>query len=182
MQMLHIIGDSELGGSVIVPQLAEMTKQLGWQVDVLTTNELHGLYRLYRFLRSAGYDIVHTHGSQTNWVSLAARLAGTRAILHTTHGFAFHEGAHPLVLWFYTLSDRLVARWSDRIIMMSDFHRRWALRLGIGDQRKMTSIPNGISKRRFWAEPACYVYYMVGAGGDDCYIVAITIQEPDDTP
>jgi hypothetical protein len=34
--------------------------------------------------------------------------------------------------------------------------------------------------RRFWAEPACYVYYMVGAGGDDCYIVAITVEEPDD--
>jgi hypothetical protein len=36
--------------------------------------------------------------------------------------------------------------------------------------------------RRFWAEPACYVYYMVGAGGDDCYIVAITVEEPDDIP
>ena len=32
--------------------------------------------------------------------------------------------------------------------------------------------------RRFWAEPACYVYYMVGAGGDDCYIVAITVEDP----
>lgn len=34
--------------------------------------------------------------------------------------------------------------------------------------------------RRFWAEPACYVYYMVGATGQDCYIVAITVEEPDD--
>jgi hypothetical protein len=34
--------------------------------------------------------------------------------------------------------------------------------------------------RRFWAEPACYVYYMVGAEGRDCYIVAITVEEPDD--
>jgi hypothetical protein len=36
--------------------------------------------------------------------------------------------------------------------------------------------------RRFWAEPACYVYYMVGAGGDDCYIVAIEVEEPADVP
>jgi hypothetical protein len=34
--------------------------------------------------------------------------------------------------------------------------------------------------RRFWAEPGCYVYYMVGAGGEDCYIVAILVAEPDD--
>jgi len=177
MKLLHIVGDSEFGGgSVIVLQLARMAKQLGWQVDVLTTNrefadilragdigvvehdipflDPRGFFRLYRLLRSAGYDIVHTHSSQAAWVGgLAARLAGTPAILHTAHGFALDEGSHPLLLWFYTLHERLAARWSDRIVMMSDFHRRWALRLGIGDQRKITSIPNGISKRRFWAEP-----------------------------
>jgi hypothetical protein len=27
--------------------------------------------------------------------------------------------------------------------------------------------------RSFWVEPATIVYYMVAAGGDDCYIVAI---------
>jgi hypothetical protein len=36
--------------------------------------------------------------------------------------------------------------------------------------------------RRFWVEPACYVYYMVGAEGQDCYVVAITVEEPDDVP
>jgi hypothetical protein len=36
--------------------------------------------------------------------------------------------------------------------------------------------------RRFWAEPACHVYYMVAADGRDCYIVAILVEEPDDPP
>src|SRR5437899_1210038 len=176
MKLLHIVGDSEFGGgSVIVLQLARMAKQLGWQVDVLTINkefadilragdigvvehdirflDLRGFLRLHRLLRSARYDIVHTHSSQA-WVGgLAARLAGTPAILHTAHAFALDEGSHPLLLWFDTLHERLAARWSDRIVMMGDFHRRWALRLGIGDQCKITSIPNGICKRRFWAEP-----------------------------
>jgi len=177
MKLLHIVGGSEFGGgSVIVLQLARMAKQLGWQVDVLTINrefadilragdigvvehdipflDPRGFFRLYRFLRSAGYDLVHTHGSQAAWMGgFAARLAGTPAILHTEHGFALDEGSHPLLLWFYTLPERVAALWCDRIVMMSDFHRRWALRLGIADHRKMTSIPNGISKRRFWAEP-----------------------------
>jgi hypothetical protein len=34
--------------------------------------------------------------------------------------------------------------------------------------------------RRFWAEPGCHVYYMVSAAGQDCYIVAIFHDEPDD--
>jgi hypothetical protein len=36
--------------------------------------------------------------------------------------------------------------------------------------------------RRFSAEPGCRVYYMVGAAGQDCYIVAILLDEPDDPP
>jgi hypothetical protein len=27
--------------------------------------------------------------------------------------------------------------------------------------------------RSFWADPTCHVYYMVAAGGDDCYIMAV---------
>ena len=36
--------------------------------------------------------------------------------------------------------------------------------------------------RRFSAEPGCRVYYMVAAEGQDCYIVAIEVDEPDDPP
>jgi hypothetical protein len=38
MKLLYIVGDAEFGGSVTVTQLAQMAKQSGWQVDVLTTN------------------------------------------------------------------------------------------------------------------------------------------------
>jgi glycosyltransferase involved in cell wall biosynthesis len=103
-------------------------------------------------LRSTGYDIVHTHGLEANRVGLAARLAGTRAILQTAHGLAFQESSHWLPLWFYTLSEKLAARWHDRIFTISDFQRRWALRLGIGNQHKVISIPNGIPKRHAWTD------------------------------
>jgi hypothetical protein len=31
--------------------------------------------------------------------------------------------------------------------------------------------------RSFWVEPDCCIYYMVAAGGSDCYIVAIVEPE-----
>lgn len=34
--------------------------------------------------------------------------------------------------------------------------------------------------RSFWIEPAYCVYYMVAAGGSDCYIVAIVEAETDE--
>ncbi len=34
--------------------------------------------------------------------------------------------------------------------------------------------------RSFWVEDFCHVYYMVAAGGDDCYIMAVEAIDPEE--
>ena len=34
--------------------------------------------------------------------------------------------------------------------------------------------------RSFWAGGVCHVYYMVAAGGDDCYITVVEEAEPEE--
>lgn len=162
---------------MIIADLAGLARDLGWQVDVLTTDpgltrvlreagvgvapldviwreihplrDLRGLWRLCRFLKEQRYSIVHTHTSKGGFVGrLAAWIAGVPVIVHTAHGFAFHEQSHPLVLRFYTFLERLAAGWCHRIITVSEFHQRWGLALKIADENKMVAIPNGIAPER----------------------------------
>jgi len=173
-RILHILGDSEFGGgSYLVIRYAEAARERGWHVDVLTTNarfqkhlDEHGIgvvdldviwrpirpwkdywggRRLARFLAASEYDVVHTHTSKAGIVGRwAAHKAGIQGIMHTVHGFAFHEASPRMTIQAFAFLERLAAGWCHRIVTVADFHRDWALQLGIGDPNKVVAIPNGI--------------------------------------
>jgi glycosyltransferase involved in cell wall biosynthesis len=175
VRVLHIVGDSRFGGAAgIIFGVSHVAQAEGWQVDVLSTDpvfqqaarqhglgvvdldairreirpvwDLRGLVRLTSFLRRQPYQIVHTHTSKAGFVGrLAARLAGVPVIVHTVHGFAFHEESPVHVRSFYSILERLASRWCDRIVSVSEFHRTWAIDLGICNSRQIVAIPNGIA-------------------------------------
>ncbi len=107
--------------------------------------DLVGLVRLVSHLRNARYDLVHTHTSKAGMIGrLAGRLAGTPAIVHTVHGFAFHEQSRRSVVFLIAALESVASRWCDRVVTVSRYHREWALRLHISRADKIVAIPNGI--------------------------------------
>ncbi|NQT00134.1 MAG: glycosyltransferase family 4 protein [Candidatus Omnitrophica bacterium] len=116
-------------------------------------HDLRALIELVSLIRRQHYDIVHTHNSKAGFLGrLAAKMAGTRIIVHTIHGFAFHEyerpGRRELFIWL----ERFAARFTDRLITISRALKDWGLKLKIGRPEKYITIYSGIEIEKFQAK------------------------------
>lgn len=163
---------------MVIHHVSQMATSLGWNVSVLATDplaqdfyvrndiaivhvdgihrsinpalDIAGLIKVYRHLRASRYDVVHTHTSKGGMIGrLAANLARVPVIVHTVHGFPFHEESSRLQLTAYAMMERSAATCCHAIVTVSSYHREWAIRLGIAAPSKIIAIQNGISEFRW---------------------------------
>jgi glycosyltransferase involved in cell wall biosynthesis len=174
-RILHVVGDSAFGGgSRIILRLAHAATESGYDVAILATDpifaaeicrqgislvdldciwrsirpwrDIRGLAQLTRYFKENRPAIVHTHTSKAGFVGrVAASHAAVPVILHTAHGFAFHQTSPRWQRIVYATAERYAARHCHRIVTVSHFHRRWAIQFGLAPYGKLLAIPNGIA-------------------------------------
>lgn len=103
--------------------------------DVRAARALRALFRARR------PDIVHTHSSKAG---LVGRWAAHRelfpVVVHTVHGWSFHEHMPAWLSATYVRLERRAARWCDRIVTVSDLDREKGLAAGIGRPEQYVTI------------------------------------------
>src|SRR5881409_1397364 len=76
--------------------------------------------RLWRLFRRERPEIVHTHTSKAGILGRwAAKLAGVPLIFHTAHGFGFNDFQRTSVQKFYICVERLTARITTKLFLVS---------------------------------------------------------------
>jgi len=112
--------------------------------------DLLALFGLSSFLRKKPYHIVHTHNSKAGFIGrLAAKLAGIPIIVHTVHGFSFHD-QEPLWRQILLLNlERLASHWCDKMIFISQPLINWALRERVVGEHKIVKVYSGIELDHF---------------------------------
>jgi len=111
--------------------------------------DLLSLLNLIKLIKTEKYDIVDTNSSKGGVIGrLAAKICNVPLIIHTVHGFSFHEYSNALSKLVYSMIEKLAARWCDYILTVNDFHREWAIKLKNASAKKIISIPNGLFEGR----------------------------------
>lgn len=108
------------------------------------------LFETTVYLRRSQADIVHTHCSVPGFVGrLAAWLAGVPVIIHTVHGFHFHERTSWPARWPYLTAERWCGLVTDTLLTQNRSDLEQAERFGIGPRGHRHQIGNGIDLAQF---------------------------------
>ena len=105
---------------------------------------------MYNLLKSNKYDIIHTHSTTAGICGrIAAKMAGVPIIIHTVHGFAFHEFMKPLKKKFLIFLEKTAAKLCDHMITVSNLNLEEIITKKISTRNKLTNIYSGINLDKF---------------------------------
>lgn len=94
--------------------------------------------------------IVHSHGSTAGACArLAARQAGVPYVVHTVHGFHFHEFMSALGRRVFIHAERFLARYTDVLLFQNQEDLDEAARHGIRASRANLKVGNGIHWQQY---------------------------------
>ena len=126
-------------------------RNIQWAVVPALRREIHplrdlcALKALRRQVREERPKIVHTHSSKAGFLGrLAARLEHVPHIVHTPHGHVFGGYFSPAATRVFIGLERLAARWTDRIVTLTDAEAAQHLALGIGRPGQFITIASGV--------------------------------------
>ncbi|MFH1539234.1 MAG: glycosyltransferase family 4 protein [bacterium] len=131
----------ELGCPVTV--VPEFLRPINPLKDYSTVSKLAGI------LKREPADIVHTHTPKGGLARIAARRAGARFVVHTVHGFGFHDFSSPLKKNIFIAGERFLGRFTDALICVSEESYRRAVENRFVPREKAVCIPNGVDLSSF---------------------------------
>jgi len=119
--------------------------------EISPVRDAAALARLTRLLRRERPDIVHTHSSKAGILGRwAATLAGVPLIVHSIHGFGFHEGQSRLLRESLVALERLTGRFATTaFVAVSRANIETGLDLELFPEERVCLIRSGIRLERF---------------------------------
>ena len=140
------------------------------------------LIAIYRFIKKNNIRIVHTHSSKAGILGrMAAKLAKVGVIIHTVHGWSFNDYQPGLVRWFYIWLERIIAQFTDSIIVVSSHDKQQGIANRIGADNKYSIIHYGIDYAQFSVKGQG-IREELGISASDLMVCMVSCFKPQKSP
>lgn len=143
-----LLAEAEKAGFKVV-RLNHMRPELSLREDPTALREL------LEELRKGDFDIVHTHSSKAGALGrFAAHRIGVPAIVHTFHGFPFHDFQFAPLRATYIAIERQLGRITDQFLAVGGAVAAQAISLRITPAERIRTIASAIEVNILPASPS----------------------------
>lgn len=144
--------------------------------------DIVALLEICVFIRKNRIDIVHTHSSKAGIIGRwAARLSGIKAIIHTVHGWSFHDYQPYLLRKIYIWLERISAKFTDLIIVVSERDKENGLANNIAKAEIYRLVRYGIDKKQFQLKDNS-IRKELGLSDEEVVVGSIACLKPQKSP
>jgi glycosyltransferase involved in cell wall biosynthesis len=106
------------------------------------------LRRLTGRCQRSGFDVVHTHSAKAGTLGrIAAHRAGVPLVVHSYHGFPFHEFQSATRRAMYVAIERRLSRITNVVLAIGSGVATEALRRGLADPRTLRTVAPVVDAR-----------------------------------
>jgi glycosyltransferase involved in cell wall biosynthesis len=133
-----------------------VVKELGRDISLL--DDVKSFFVIRKTIKRFQPDILHTHTAKAGTMgrlaalSLRSPFAFSKKIrmVHTFHGHTFHSYFSPLKTLFFIQIEKMLGRFTDKIIVLSKQQKKDICNIyKIADREKVRTIPLGFDLSRF---------------------------------
>jgi glycosyltransferase involved in cell wall biosynthesis len=143
-------------------RIADSARALGFDVEILPDlvanlspkHDVRAVRVLTEFLREHRPDVVHTHSAKAGGIGrIAARRAGVPLVVHTYHGFPFHEFQRPWTRTVYVATERFLSKRTDIVLTVGSAVGVEAIRRHIVQPAQLHVVPVTVDGNPVLCEP-----------------------------
>jgi glycosyltransferase involved in cell wall biosynthesis/GT2 family glycosyltransferase len=173
-----LIDDARSRG-IVLRVLPNLVREINPRRDALA------FFQLIRLLRRDRFDVIHTHSSKAGILGrAAARLAGVPHVVHTIHGWGFHDRMHPRLKALYVALEKMLQPGTSVLVSVSNKTTRIGLEEGIGEPSDYRLIRSGIPLSRFSPDRdrGAEIRSRLGLKADDIVVGSVGRLSPQKNP
>ncbi|MBI4845538.1 MAG: glycosyltransferase family 4 protein [Candidatus Omnitrophica bacterium] len=117
--------------------------------DINLFFDLKALIELYQIFKKEKFDIVHTHTAKAGILGrLAARLAGIKVIVHTSHGHNFYGYFGSLMSKIIILAEKAASAITDKIITLTRLEADDLARYRVALKKKIVVVETAVEMKQ----------------------------------
>jgi glycosyltransferase involved in cell wall biosynthesis len=111
--------------------------------------DLKSVIMIRRYIKKVNPDIIHLHSSKAGALGRIASMFLNIPVVYNAHGWAFDMGVSQRKKLMYVYVEKILAKYTDVIINISDHEKSSQLKCNIKPKRYTEVIYNGIDLKRY---------------------------------